>query len=127
MFAEESADGKTTTAYVSWNGDTRTTSWRFAWIFEASDSEAQHVVTTESRRLGFETTANIDSAGKKVVGLSVEAQDEDGQVLVKSDTVRVFASISYGDRDRSIVRGGPSSRKGSNFLQEFLGSQELRR
>jgi len=74
--------GRTTTAYVSWNGATNLAKWR---ILAGTSAESLHVVAT-SRMQGFETSTRIPS-GKRY--LSAQALDAQGRVLATSDTVMI--------------------------------------
>jgi hypothetical protein len=68
------------TAYVSWNGDTRTASWRL--LAGASPHELQPVATAP--RAGFETALPVPGKPRFI---AVQALDANGSVLGTSGTV----------------------------------------
>ena len=74
------ASGKLT-VYVSWNGDTRTASWRL--LAGASPSKLAAVAT--AARSGFETALRAPAAAAYV---AVQALDASGAVIGTSKTVR---------------------------------------
>ena len=79
--AVASAAGKQLTAYVSWNGDTRTASWRL--LAGASSSQLAPVAT--AARTGFETELK---APQPAAFLAVQALDGSGAVIGTSKTIR---------------------------------------
>lgn len=120
LHAEMSNDGQTITAYVSWNGDTRAAAWRFTWELDnEQEPEEQHFMENTSRRSGFETVSTIHGAEKKVIGLSAEALDAQGQVLVRSASVAIQSGIPYSNTD--------DYESDRETAQRYIGNQELRR
>lgn len=73
---------ESTSIYVSWNGDTRTKSWRF---YEVEDSGRRSYLG-ESKRKSFETVLELPHAGVKTV--QAEALDAEGEVLVDTSVVK---------------------------------------
>ncbi|MGN6696235.1 MAG: arylsulfotransferase family protein [Aquihabitans sp.] len=75
--------GSNLSVAVSWNGDTRTATWRVRT--GASASTMQTAATVD--RTGFETTATVPNARY----LAVEALDADGTVIGRTETKRSSA------------------------------------
>lgn len=79
-----------TTAYVSWNGDTETAVWRF---FAVTDQHGSRRYLGESRRTGFETGFAVrhgggggrhgsgSDSGQEFVGITADAISSSGRVL----------------------------------------------
>jgi len=67
---------------VSWNGDTRTTRWRFYELVGESD---ERKILGEIERDGFETVLQI--AGREVQRVQAEALDAEGTVLIQTAAV----------------------------------------
>jgi hypothetical protein len=76
-----STSGSTTNVYVSWNGDTRTVSWR---VLAGATSNALSAVTTASKQ-GFESQIQISAAAY----VEVQALDSAGRTLATSKVVQV--------------------------------------
>jgi hypothetical protein len=74
------SSGGPVTVYASWNGDTRTTSWRVL----AGPSAQQLVPVASAARTGFETAISIPGAAPL---LAVQALDAGGAVLGTSSTI----------------------------------------
>jgi hypothetical protein len=78
--------GKMSIMYVSWNGATELTDWKFAMT---NDQEAEgavfSVVGTKKKKRGFETVVQLDYAGTYAL---VYGLDRDGNVLGKSAPVK---------------------------------------
>ncbi|KAJ4245013.1 hypothetical protein NW762_014219 [Fusarium torreyae] len=88
----------TTDVYVSWNGDTKTASWRF-YIELGERPGGKGVKETrlvgEVKRTGFETHLGLDSS--KVVGefgVLAEALDVNGKVLRRSPAAAVSRGLA---------------------------------
>ncbi|KAH8677167.1 ASST-domain-containing protein [Ilyonectria robusta] len=86
IVALEGAKG--TTAYVSWNGDTETATWRF---YAVTDGHGSRDFLGEVRRTSFETSLLI--AGAKVTSIAAEAIDARGRVLASTASVGVEAEV----------------------------------
>lgn len=86
--------GKTVQLYVSWNGDTRTKYWRFAWRVEDGSGKAQRELQHVVPKSGFETSLNITltSETDKASDFYATALDADGVEIGHSDTVSVITS-----------------------------------
>jgi hypothetical protein len=86
--AEKDEKG-TVSAWVSWNGDTRTAVWRF-W-HDASSVRGQAFSSEDVPKTGFETRYEVSRAmqGGKIY---VEAIDEQGNVLQRSSTLLLMRS-----------------------------------
>lgn len=67
---------------MSWNGDTRTKTWRFYEIAESGHRS----FLGESIRDGFETLLEVDRV--KIGSVQAEALDAEGTVLVDTSAVR---------------------------------------
>ncbi|HET7295564.1 MAG TPA: arylsulfotransferase family protein [Gemmatimonadales bacterium] len=78
--AVAAAHGGALTAYVSWNGDTRTASWRL--LAGSSTHNLQPVAA--AARAGFETAIAVPGKPRY---LAVQALDADGNVLAGSGTI----------------------------------------
>ena len=76
-----SAAGGRLTVYVSWNGDTRTASWRLL----AGASSSQLAPVASAARAGFETELK---APKPAAYVAVQALDGNGAVIGTSKTIR---------------------------------------
>jgi hypothetical protein len=79
--AVKAASGGRVTAYASWNGDTRTATWRL--LAGATASTLQPVAT--ATRTGFETSVTSPAAAPFV---AVQALDASGAVLATSHAIR---------------------------------------
>jgi hypothetical protein len=75
-------ENKTTSIYVSWNGDTETKTWRF---YEVNNSGHRSYLG-ESKRESFETVLELGLAPLKNV--QAEALDAEGEVLVATSVVK---------------------------------------
>ena len=73
--------GRQTTVWVSWNGDTRTHTWRVL----AGSSTSSMGVATQAPRRGFETTIRI----RRSAYVEVQALDSAGHVLSTSPVTTV--------------------------------------
>ncbi len=79
--AVASAAGSRLTVYVSWNGDTRTASWRLL----AGPSPSTLAPAASAARAGFETELK---ASKPAAYVAVQALDASGAVIGTSKTIR---------------------------------------
>jgi hypothetical protein len=79
--AVASSSGGKPTVYVSWNGDTRTASWR---LLAGASASALDPVATVTRE-GFETTLRAPAPAAYV---AVQALDANGTVIGSSKTIR---------------------------------------
>jgi hypothetical protein len=79
--AAAASSGGRVTVYASWNGDTRTASWR---VLAGSSAKALAPVATVARS-GFETAVTTPGAAAFV---AVQALDASGAVLGSSRTIR---------------------------------------
>lgn len=88
VVALEDAEGAVT-AYVSWNGDTETSKWRFYGVTGESGIR-KHI--GDAKRASFETALNF---GKhvKVEKVLAEAIDSEGRLLTTTGAVNVQAEI----------------------------------
>ena len=97
--------------YVSWNGATEVTDWKFA---VTNDPEAEGavfpVVGTKKKKRGFETVAQLDFAGTYAL---VYGLDKDGNMLGKSAPVKcediVEAAYVKQEVDPKAFRKPPGS------------------
>ena len=110
-------NGKETTVYVSWNGDTRTQLWRF---YEVAGDRRSYL--GETKRLSFETELKVK---RHVTAVFAEAIDANGAVLVSTVGVKEEAEI----RQYSSKKQGTSRSSLLEWLtfrgQKFFKSQEL--
>ncbi|KAK7186933.1 hypothetical protein DPSP01_011619 [Paraphaeosphaeria sporulosa] len=83
VFAEETGRGEVD-VYVSWNGDTRTISWKLSWSEETSVKTTRH--TKVLPRHGFETVFRLTSRGS-AHDVRATALDGQGQVLSVSESI----------------------------------------
>ncbi|KAI9903123.1 hypothetical protein N3K66_002475 [Trichothecium roseum] len=79
---------KTTTIYVSWNGDTETVAWRF---FAVTDELGSRQFLGEVARTSFETSLEVQRP--KLNGVTAEAVDARGRVLVNTASVKIEPEI----------------------------------
>jgi hypothetical protein len=79
--AAASASGGRVRVYASWNGDTRTASWR---VLAGASAQTLTPVATAARN-GFETAITTPGAAPFV---AVQALDSSGAVLAGSRTIR---------------------------------------
>lgn len=86
LVAFKESDG--TDLYVSWNGDTETTVWKF---YEQG-SGCEMTLLGQAKRTGFETNFRTD---EHVAAVFAEAYDADGELLV---TTPVVKSVKYKAR-----------------------------
>lgn len=77
-------DDEATTLYVSWNGDTETTAWRF---YAVTDDHGSRDFLGEVPRSSFETRLKVTSG--KLTAVAAEAVDIRGTVLRITATVKV--------------------------------------
>lgn len=87
IMALENENG--TTAYVSWNGDTETTSWRF-YAVDADETGTQTLLG-ETVRTGFETILSIP--GRRIETVVAVAVDKRGRILTKTSEAKVEPEI----------------------------------
>ncbi|KAI0376450.1 ASST-domain-containing protein [Hypomontagnella monticulosa] len=81
------------TAYVSWNGDTETKTWRF---YALNDDYGSREFLGEATRTGFETSLRIHRAD--VVAISTEAVDINGRSLRNTGIASVEQEIKPGKK-----------------------------
>ncbi|KJZ73696.1 hypothetical protein HIM_06814 [Hirsutella minnesotensis 3608] len=88
-------DGGAVKLYVSWNGDTRVASWRFTGSKAKADGGKIKVFSKAATRAGFETVLEVPVSGLdiKSTTVSVEALGENGQVIARSQAVRITPAI----------------------------------
>lgn len=84
-----------TAVYVSWNGDTETTVWRF---YAVTDRYGSRSYLGQSPRRGFET--KITLPGYEYAQISAEAISDTGRVL------RTTKAVSLQEQVLPPVRGG---------------------
>ncbi|KAK2755424.1 secreted protein [Colletotrichum kahawae] len=82
----ENKDG--TTAYVSWNGDTETETWRF---YELTDEYGSRSFLGETQRTGFETSLHVP--GRRVGRVAAEAVDALGGVLRGTGVAKIEQEV----------------------------------
>jgi hypothetical protein len=107
IVALKEEDGKTE-VYVSWNGDTETTLWRFY-----RDSSRKELLG-ETQRTSFETKFTYKEHGLHQV--LAEAIDESGNTLVRTRTVEIQAAVHPAWHRSEFVMWEE---------QNLLGNQEL--
>lgn len=84
VFSELTADGSTV-VYVSWNGDTRTRTWKFFLVKHGK----KHYLG-KAPKSGFETTFYVDTDVDTVLA---EAYDDEGELLGESSSSRTVAQV----------------------------------
>ncbi len=87
IVALKEEDSSTTSIFVSWNGDTRTQTWRF---YEVSEDNRRSYLG-ESKRESFETVLKLDREEVNVV--QAEALDAEGIVLVTTSGVKPEVAV----------------------------------
>ncbi|KKY18162.1 putative secreted protein [Phaeomoniella chlamydospora] len=99
---DDVTDGSTH-VYVSWNGDTRTQTWRF---YEVNSVTGQREYLGEAARSGFETEFTLEK--KPVKGNSVQAAavDAKGEVLVDSSAVQPELMVHRFHKDETQGQKG---------------------
>ncbi|EGV63938.1 hypothetical protein CANTEDRAFT_93444 [Yamadazyma tenuis ATCC 10573] len=99
LYSEHNED-RTTTLYVSWNGDTQTKTWKFYTIGDNNSKE--YIGKTE--KSGFETVFTIsEKITKQVI---VEAYGASGEALASSSKVTSVQAIKPYDSDEKIISQG---------------------
>lgn len=102
IVAEKSPSG--TAVYVSWNGDTETTAWRF---YAVTDRYGSRSFLGQSQRRGFETSFFVQ--GHSYSRLAAEAISARGHVLKATQTVlvqdQILPPVSDADAVNSVDRG----------------------
>jgi hypothetical protein len=81
-------DGRTK-VYVSWNGDTETSVWKFFGV----DGKGDKVLLGKEKKVGFETNFLVDDGGKWS-DFFVEAVGSKGELLRKSRIVKAEKYVS---------------------------------
>lgn len=76
-----------TSVYVSWNGDTRTATWRF---YSVTGSVGSREFLGEVERTSFETVLKIDG---KLDAVAAESVDASGKILKSTATVKTEKEI----------------------------------
>lgn len=93
-------DKDKTDVYVSWNGDTRTKSWRF---YEIKGGRKSFV--GEAKRQGFETSLSINRIGVK--DIQAEGYDAEGALLVKTSAIEPKAVVhEFKGQKKGAKTGG---------------------
>lgn len=100
--------------YVSWNGDTQVTAWRFYIQGKHHHDGVTRRILGEQKRRSFETVFSVDSSAFKAnaeeLHFSAEGIDVRGQVLVHTRTtpvhVDVWQKTEKGDTDQSTDERG---------------------
>ncbi len=122
VFAELESEGTTVTAYVSWNGDTRTAFWRFIWV-ESDEVGEQTTSERTVRKSGFETKLVVSVAALRPaarVRISAEALDATGRVLSRSAFVAAQSSIGAdGGEDIWDMSRSSTAEEGEVVLDEL--------
>ncbi|TVY17990.1 hypothetical protein LARI1_G005477, partial [Lachnellula arida] len=108
-----------TSVYVSWNGDTRTKSWRF---YDVSDTGRSFL--GESKREGFETVLQLDQS-VAVKNVQAEALDAEGTVLIDTAAVKPDVLIHQYKGKKASKQSDPSVAawfmfKGQKFFKQGL-------
>lgn len=85
VLTEFDKDNKTT-AYVSWNGDTETKSWKF-YAIDGKDKK----LVGEKKRSGFETKIELEDYHEEIVAVSI---DKHGKALRSSEVSKIKAQIT---------------------------------
>ncbi|KAJ3497582.1 hypothetical protein NLG97_g1793 [Lecanicillium saksenae] len=87
-------NGNIVQLYVSWNGDTRTKYWRFAWNIGNKNSNEPREILHTVPKSGFETSLNVTltSASDSVSTIRAVALDADGVEIARSDTVGIVTT-----------------------------------
>ncbi|KAK5204888.1 hypothetical protein LTR41_009424 [Exophiala xenobiotica] len=94
-------DANSTSIFVSWNGDTRTKSWRF---YEVQGERRSFI--GEAKRESFETELKLDRVNVKTV--QAEALDAEGAVLVDTSAVKPEVMIhEYKGEGNQKEKSGP--------------------
>ncbi|CAH0018559.1 unnamed protein product [Clonostachys rhizophaga] len=88
IVALANAKKHTTTIYVSWNGDTETTAWRF---FAVVDGKGSREFLAEVPRTSFETSLAV--RGASFLSVAAVAVDARGRVLANTAVVRTEREI----------------------------------
>ncbi|KAF4945100.1 hypothetical protein FSARC_14522 [Fusarium sarcochroum] len=112
VFAEE-VENQSVDIYVSWNGDTRTSSWRFTWKESYSDGKVVSKSRT-TKKTGFETKIRLLETGPVISSIRVEALDTSGDVLSVSDETSLVRAF-WLDTETEIT-----SRMPRQFIEEEL-------
>jgi hypothetical protein len=99
-------EAETTNVYVSWNGDTRTKTWKF---YEVNDGGRRSYLG-ESKRESFETVLKLDRVGVKTV--QAEALDAGGEVLRVTSAVGPEVLIYEFKGDGKKTKKGKPEYKG---------------
>lgn len=103
-----------TTAYVSWNGDTETDTWRF---YSISDEFGSREYLGEAKRSGFETSFFVKAGS--VDAISANAISASGRVLTSTGVAKLqeevlppspSLSMGAGSNDKQQAVMGPKSR-----------------
>lgn len=110
---------KTTSVWVSWNGDTQTAYWRFRWT-RLTARGVEQAASRDIRRTGFETRFDLPSDESPLNGISVEALGDNGNVLVRSGTIKVVRSGLGGIRS-SAEQEWNYERSSAEATQKTMG------
>lgn len=122
IIALKDEETSTTNIYVSWNGDTRTETWRF---YEIS-TNGRRSFLGESKRKSFETVLKLGQVDVKTV--QAEAVDAEGTVLVDTSTVKMEVMVpQYKGKGKKIVKQNkPGYLSWLTFEgQKFFSSEDL--
>lgn len=102
-------DGSETSVYVSWNGDTEVSLWRFyAQDGDSADSSSVRKVG-DARKVSFETSVTIPAQRLQEFGEHVRifaaGFDKDGTVLTRTREVAVVEAVHASREDRDEQAG----------------------
>ncbi|XDG06234.1 hypothetical protein ABKA04_005849 [Annulohypoxylon sp. FPYF3050] len=94
------------TAYVSWNGDTETKTWRF---YALTDGFGSKEFLGEVPRTSFETSLRIQNVN--IGEISAEAIDENGKSLRSTGIASVEQEIKPGVKQSQVAIPGSAAQK----------------
>ncbi|KAH6983257.1 ASST-domain-containing protein [Ilyonectria sp. MPI-CAGE-AT-0026] len=102
-------DGSETSVYVSWNGDTEVSLWRFyAQDGDSADASSVRKVG-DARKVSFETSVTIPAQRLQEFGAHVRifaaGFDKDGTVLTRTREVAVVEAVHASREDRDEQAG----------------------
>jgi hypothetical protein len=95
-------DGKSTTVYVSWNGDTETDTWRF---YTSPDAYGSRRFLGEAKRNSFETSLLIK--GERIEMVLADAVDIKGRVLTTTGVARIQKDVEPPAKSHSTFDAQP--------------------
>lgn len=112
----ENNDDRSTSLYVSWNGDTQTKKWKFYSVNEHNDKS----FIGETARTGFETSFKIQ--GEILGKVVAEAFDASGELLATShkvSAVKAVAKYSGDEKNEDKNEDKTEEKPSSRFLAYF--------